>query len=163
MNCYEVLQDRAHNEGLIVKEKPLQANDGLIKGDRIAIRVGLETTHKRCVLAEELGHHYTSIGNILNQSDSENRKQERRARVWAYDSIIGLQGIIKAYESGCRNQTEAAEYLEVTEEFLQNAIDCYQEKYGVATRIGQYVVSFIPILGVKRIEVDTYDDNFKHI
>ena len=29
---------------------------------------------KACVLAEELGHHYTTIGDIIDQKESENRK-----------------------------------------------------------------------------------------
>ena len=83
---YETLLTKACNEGLIVKEKPLKYNNGRIKGKRIAIRKDLETSaEKTCVLAEELGHHYTSVGNILDQSDPNNRKQEILARTWAYD------------------------------------------------------------------------------
>ena len=33
-------------------------------------------TEKACVLAEELGHHYTTVGDIIDQKESENRKQE---------------------------------------------------------------------------------------
>lgn len=70
---YEALLDEAFQEGLIVKEKPLKYNNGRIKGKRIAIRKDIDTfTEKGCVLAEELGHHYTSVGNILNMSDSGN-------------------------------------------------------------------------------------------
>lgn len=32
---------------------------------------------------------------------------------------------------GCTNRYETAEYLEVTEEFLEECISCYREKYGV--------------------------------
>ena len=41
-------------------------------------------------LAEELGHHYTTVGDILDQTNVSNRKQERLARVWAYNRRIGL-------------------------------------------------------------------------
>ena len=40
---YEALLDEAYEEGLIVKEKPLQYNNGRIKGNRIAIRKDIET------------------------------------------------------------------------------------------------------------------------
>ncbi len=151
MTKYEVLQEEAYREGLIVKEKPLQAHDGRIKDNRVAIRQDIPTSSKKaCVLAEELGHHYTSTGNILDQSDVSNRKQELRARRWAHDQMIGLQGIIDAYEAGCRSRSEAAEFLGVTEEFLQEAVECYRDKYGTAKQIGRYVVYFVPELGVMR-------------
>ena len=37
---------------------------------------------KASVLAEELGHYYTTVGNILDQEDAGNRKQEHKARTW---------------------------------------------------------------------------------
>ena len=79
---YEELLKEADSLGLIVKEKPLQGTDGRILNRRIAIRKDIPTqTEKSCVLAEELGHHYTSSGDILNQNIVTNRKQEFRARV----------------------------------------------------------------------------------
>lgn len=69
---YEQLLDSADQEGLAVKEQPLSAHDGLIRGKRIAIRKDIPTQVKKaCVLAEELGHHYTSTGNILDQTELE--------------------------------------------------------------------------------------------
>ena len=116
---YEQLLAHSDEAGLVVREKPLKYNDGRIKGNRIAIRQNIETQkEKACVLAEELGHHYTSAGNILDLEKPENIKQERRARMWAYNEQIGLIGIINAYKRGCRNIHEMAEYLDVTEEFL---------------------------------------------
>ena len=94
---YETLLKEADSLGLVVKEKPLQYNNGRIKGNRIAIRKDIETTNeKACVLAEELGHHYTAAGNILDQSTATNRKQEMRGRIVAYNKLVGLHGIIDA-------------------------------------------------------------------
>lgn len=146
---YEALLEEAHQEGLIVKEKPLKYNNGRIKGKRIAIRKDIDTfTEKGCVLAEELGHHYTSVGNILNMSESGNRKQERQARLWGYNRLIGLTGIINAFRAGCQNRHEVAELLDVTEEYLQECIDCYRDKYGVCTEVDNYIIYFIPRLAV---------------
>ena len=78
---YEDLLIEADMSNLIVKEKPLINNDGLISGNRIAIRKNIATTtEKACVLAEELGHHYTTTGNILDQQNVVNAKQELHAR-----------------------------------------------------------------------------------
>lgn len=151
MNSYEILLSEASENGLVVKEKPLKYNNGRIKGSRVAIRQDLSTSvEKACVLAEELGHHYTTYGNILDQSDASNRKQELRARAWAYNKQIGLLGLIRAYEHGCRNRFEIAEYLEVTEEVLEECLVYYRNKYGVCTNVDNYMVYFIPNLIVMK-------------
>ena len=151
MNSYEILLSEASEYGLIVKEKPLKYNNGRIKGSRVAIRQDLSTSvEKACVLAEELGHHYTTYGNILDQSDASNRKQELRARAGAYNKQIGLLGLIRAYEHGCRNRFEIAEYLEVTEEVLEECLIFYRNKYGVCANIDNYVVYFIPNLAIMK-------------
>ena len=149
---YEALLKQADNKGLIVKEKKLLNNDGLINNNRIAIRKTIDTqVEKSCVLAEELGHHYTSYGNILDQSKAANRKQEYRARLYGYNLQIGLLGIIRAYEHGCKNLHEIAEFLEVTEEYLKEAIECYRSKYGEYMVVDNYAVYFIPCLAVLRM------------
>lgn len=125
---------------------------GLYVNGRIAINVKMSDTEKACVLAEELGHHYTTYGNILDQSDTSNKKQELRARAWAYNKQIGLLGLIRAYEHGCRNRFEIAEYLEVTEEVLEECISYYRKKYGIYQSVDNYIIYFVPTLTVfKRI------------
>lgn len=149
---YEVLLNAADQTGLTVKEKPLSESDGLIKGNRIAIRKDIPTqAEKSCVLAEELGHYFTSAGNILDQTDIVNRKQEYRARLYGYNLQIGLRGIISAHTGGCRNLYEMADYLDVTEEYLKEALDCYQSKYGEYVKVDNYMIYFIPTLAVLRI------------
>lgn len=149
---YEVLLNTADQAGLTVKEKPLSESDGLIKGNRIAIRKDIPTqAEKSCVLAEELGHYFTSAGNILDQTDIVNRKQEYRARLYGYNLQIGLRGIISAHTAGCRNLYEMADYLDVTEEYLKEALDCYQSKYGEYVKVDNYMIYFIPSLAVLEI------------
>ena len=149
---YEVLLNTADQAGLTVKEKPLSESDGLIKGNRIAIRKDIPTqAEKSCVLAEELGHYFTSAGNILDQTDTVNRRQEYRARLYGYNLQIGLRGIISAHTAGCRNLYEMADYLDVTEEYLKEALDCYQSKYGEYVKVDNYMIYFIPTLAVLEI------------
>lgn len=149
---YETLLDEAHQEGLIVKEKPLKYNDGRIKGKRIAIRNSINTSaEKTCILAEELGHYETTVGDILDQRIAENRKQEFQARMYAYNKLIGLQGIIDCYEYGCNNVHEMAEYLEVTERFVVDALEAYEKKYGIQVKSGNYVIRFYPCLSVIKV------------
>ncbi len=145
---FDLLLEDAHNEGLTVKEKPFRTYDGRIKGKSIYLRKDMTTTEKACVLAEELGHHYTTVGNILDQSDPGNRKQEFRARMIAYDKMIGLIGIVRAYRHRCQNLADMADYLEVTEEFLKEALKQYRKKYGRKVGIDNYVIIFEPYLAV---------------
>lgn len=145
---YEELLIEADTNNLTVKEKPLPISKGRIKGNRIAIRKDMTEAEKTCVLAEELGHHYTAVGDILDQSSAENRKQEMRGRIVAYNKLVGLRGIVDAYLHHCQNLSEAAEYLGVTEEFLSDSIMYYKNKYGVFATVDNYTVVFEPTIAV---------------
>ena len=145
---YEELLIESESQNLIVKEKNLPGYNGRIYKNRMAISKNLNMSEKKSVLAEELGHHHTSVGNILNMEDLSNRKQERQARLWGYNKLIGLTGIVNAFESGCQSAYEAAEFLEVTVEYLQECIDCYRDKYGICTEIDNYIIYFIPNMAV---------------
>lgn len=154
VNMYEHLQDEACKDGIDVIEKHFNSNriKGLYCNGTIAVNDNLDSSvEKSCVLAEELGHHHTSVGNILDLSDIQNRKQERQARLWAYNKQIGLSGIIKAYEHGCQSFHDTAEFLDVTEEFLRDAVECYRDKYGVGATVNDYYIMFIPNLMIGKI------------
>lgn len=148
MTTYTDLLIEADKQHLITKEKPLRANCGRIKGNRIAIKHDLDETEKKCTLAEELGHYHTTVGDTIDQSSDSNRKQELRARLWSYNKLIGLHGIISCYKTGCQTAYDMAEHLGVTEEFLHEALQCYRSKYGIYTRFDNYVVYFEPTLSV---------------
>lgn len=155
---YEALLAESDDMGLLVKEKPLKYNNGRIVGNKIAIRKDIGTlAEKACVLAEELGHYHTSSGNILNQSDAENRKQELRAREWAYDRQVGLIGIVESFQNGCQTLSEMAEFLEVTGQFLREALERYRQKYGVYTTVDNYIIYFEPRLAVAELLSDGID------
>lgn len=143
---YEAMLIEYDNTELIIREKPLRGSLGRIKGNRIAIRQDMSNTEKACILAEELGHYHTTVGNILDQTSVENIKQERQARIWAYEKQIGLQGLISCFKERCRNAYEMAEYLGVPEEFLKEALVYYRQKYGVCTQYHYYTIFFEPTL-----------------
>lgn len=155
MSKLEDLEQEAYDDNVKIYDYYLGEENlkGFYIDGNIAINTSVNTSvEKSCVLAEELGHHYTSVGNILDMTDIQNRKQERQARLNGYNRLIGLTGLIRAYEAGCSNRFEIAEYLEVTEEYLQECIDCYRDKYGVGTTIGDYYIMFIPNLRVWKID-----------
>lgn len=155
MNTFEQLEEQACKDGIDIIERRFNSEriKGLYCDGNVALNEELETSiEKACTLAEELGHHHTSVGNILDMDLTGNRKQERQARLWAYNKLIGLSGIIEAFEHGCQSRFEIAEYLDVTEEFLEECLACYRNKYGVGITLDNYYIMFIPNLNVGRID-----------
>ncbi|APU60198.1 ImmA/IrrE family metallo-endopeptidase [Clostridium botulinum] len=149
---YNKLLYEAESQGVKVVEMKFKGKCKGLYGDNvIALDKNIETLkEKRCILAEELGHHYTSSGNILDNSNISNLKQEKRARNWGYEKLVGIIDIINAFNAGTKNRYEMAEYLEVTEDFLESSIQHYKEKYGVLFEIDNYIVFFEPNFGVMK-------------
>lgn len=148
---YEDLLEESLSDDIYVIENANFSSkaDGLINGSVIGINKKVRSQRKRaCILAEELGHYHTTYGNILCQNSASDRKQELHARTWAYDRMIGMIGIIEAYKHGCHSVYDTAEYLDVTEEFLSEALQYYRQKYGICTKIDNYVIYFEPYLGI---------------
>lgn len=160
LNKYEELLIEAEELGLIVDEKPLLANDGRIKGNHVLIRKDLLVNAKTCVLAEEVGHHKTTVGNIIDQTNSDNQKQEYVARKWAYAKLIKLRDLIKASKNGCRNIYETADYLEVTEEFLEDTLKYYNSKYGIYIEFNNHIIFFNPLQIYTKEEYLSYNYEF---
>lgn len=155
MTSYEKLEAEACEDGveIIYKKFNSERLKALYCDGMIALNSNLKTdAEKSCILAEELGHYHTSSGDITDYQEVSNKKQELQARIWAYNKKIGLMGIVRAFEHGCKSLYESAEFLEVTEQFLQDALECYRQKYGHMTVIDNYVIYFIPTLGVLKIQ-----------
>lgn len=149
MTGYEELLTDADKENIIVTDQfDLSGTrlKGLYCDGTIALNRDMYIeSEKTCVLAEELGHHYTTVGDIMDQTDTANRKQERRARIWAYHKLLSLNDLVDSYKHGCQNQFEIAEHLNVTEEFLMDCLNYYKEKYGLYVRQDNYVIYFEPL------------------
>lgn len=88
----------------------------------------------------------------MDQKKIQNRKLERRARAWAYQRLVPLDKLTEAYKAGIRNRFELAEYLEVTERLLEEAIKYYREKYGIYCRVGKYWICFDPLGIIENID-----------
>lgn len=156
MSISDELRDEARGFGADVIDWDF--GDTRIKGlycdGTIALNSRLDTSaEKNAIIAEELGHHLTCGGVILDQSSVENRKQEARGRIWSYNRLIGLYGLIRAYRAGCRNRYEVADLLEVPEPFVDEAVAYYKSKYGLCKTIDNYVIYFDP-LGVMEVNSD---------
>lgn len=150
MTELEELENEAYENNIDIINYPFQSPriKGLYCDGTVALNPSLESTiEKRCILAEELGHHYTASGNILG-NDTVSIKQESKGRIFAYNKLIGLHGLLSAYKAGCKSLYETAEYLKVTESFLLEALSKYKQKYGIYTTIDNYIIYFEPYLAV---------------
>ncbi|WP_425539406.1 ImmA/IrrE family metallo-endopeptidase [Microaceticoccus formicicus] len=112
----------------------------------------LTRREKRCIIAEEVGHLKTSVGDILNTKAVANAQQERHARAWSYGQLVPLEKLIDAHNTRIRGRHELAEYLDVTEEFLQDAVKYYKSVYGICTRIGKYHIYFEPLGVLEKLD-----------
>ncbi|MGN0401916.1 MAG: hypothetical protein ACI4HQ_06595 [Acetatifactor sp.] len=146
MNYESLLEEANKNDIYVIEHANFKSkSDGLINGSVIGINLNVRSSRKRArILEEKLGHYHTTSGDIIFSS-AENQKQELLARVWAYDRMVGLLGIVRCYQSCCRNRYEMAELLDVTEDFLQEALDYYSGKYGEYAVIDNYVICFQPL------------------
>lgn len=146
MTVYEQLLQEAYDAGVIVRIFPLKAHEGLYFDRHIYISDQLSTNAERaCILAEELGHYYTVVGNILNQDVASCRRLELDGRRFAYKRLVSIHSLVEAYLAHVQGLYELSEYLEVTLEFLQEALAYYRHAYGTCATHDQYIVTFDPL------------------
>ncbi len=103
-------------------EIPMILLDNSLKKDRKLLR---------CVLAEEIGHHFTTSQNIMVFSRKDNymyMKYEKLALWWATKYLMPLKELIKAINGGLFLTHEIAEHFEVTERFAGIGLKLYIEK-----------------------------------
>ena len=73
---------------MIEKKIPNKKYKGLYFDNIIVIDKSVKGKEYNEVLAEEIGHHYTSAGNILDYKKTKNIKQEVKARRYGIELII---------------------------------------------------------------------------
>lgn len=156
----EELEDHISLNGILYSDRQHLPEDmsGLYRlrngTPAILIDSDLPIQDKLVTLLEELGHYYTSAGNIMpgNTDSVTMSKQERNAIRWAVEYIIQPEDFITAFQAGVRNRYECAEYLGVPEDFLDSAIKIYREKYGYSLQVNkEYELIFVPYFTVHRI------------
>ncbi|WP_049178865.1 ImmA/IrrE family metallo-endopeptidase [Clostridium paraputrificum] len=152
MGDYNNLLEKTFKEGVAVVEIDLGTDTpcGKCIGNTIYINDRATTNEKRCVLAEELGHYHLTIGDITDLKDINNKKQELKARRYGYKLLIDPDDIVNAMKDGCNNRFEIADYLNISEEFLEDLIEDYKRLYGLGVLIGNYYLQLEPTLGLIR-------------
>lgn len=143
---YETLLLEAEKNTVDVYEKKMPTRMKGLYGDRVIwINKEQTSTEKYCTLSEELGHHFLTTGHILELKTITDKKQEKLARNWGYKKLVPLRKIVQAHKDGIKNKYELAEYLNVTELFLEEALNRYQEEYGLFKKMGELTICFAPL------------------
>lgn len=152
MTRYETLITESENHGVEVLELDLGTNKkcGKYVNNTVIINMNMTDIEKYEVLEEELGHHFTTCGDITNQNKFANRKKELIARRWANRRCVTLIGLIEAFEYGVNGAYGIAEFLGVTEAQLLKSIEDYKKIHGMYYLNEDYIIYFEPYLYIGR-------------
>lgn len=149
MTAFERLEQTAYDSNIYLLTASLPVNGYYYSTEdfkTITLNTALNTTCERCcVLAEELGHHYTTPIDLFKASPHLQERYERRALQWAAYELVPLHRLVRAWQRGIRSVWDLAEYLNVTEAFLRRALELYEAQYGVCARCGDYCIHFRPM------------------
>lgn len=148
---YNKLLKEAEDNNIYVFEKNLHNIAGLYADDTIVINNKLSQAEKTCVLAEEIGHHYLSYGNILKLENVSDIQNENSARIYAYNKLFGFDQIVEIFEKRINSKYEISEYLGITEDFIDEALNYYRNKYGLYVRYKEYMIMFNKLNIIKDI------------
>lgn len=149
----ELLEKVYENKAELVEMDFDSKAKGLCIGKCIVLNSAIDSIkEKNCILAEELGHYLYTVGDISNCETVDERKQERIARVYAFETLVSMEAIIGAWKQDCKSVSEIADCLEVTEDFLIEAVEYYRQKYGCSIKYGDYVIKLMPYIEVYESE-----------
>ena len=114
----EVNFKQSNIEGIYFKVPGLSPTIGIHKN------IVTDTRKYISVLAEELGHHFTSIGDLsaecITYTQKINKsKQEKRARIWAANYLISDEEINRAIIQNIGNIYALSIHFNVTEEIIK--------------------------------------------
>lgn len=134
------LLNLAYQESILVEELYL---DPPLKGlylhqDGTPPLIGLSTTiedihEKRSILAEELGHHFTSVGRIISRefhscsARQSISKAEYKALRWAATYLISDNDLLNAFYNCIDTPSELAEYFQVTPEIINIRLKLFEK------------------------------------
>ncbi|MFZ7646565.1 ImmA/IrrE family metallo-endopeptidase [Staphylococcus saprophyticus] len=104
------------------------SQDGYICGNKIYIKDSLTPQQKHEILAEEIAHYKITYGNILDQTNFNNRKFEGYARRQAYKMLMPINEIKELHRNNITTLHDIATHFEVTEQFVKSALSYYVKK-----------------------------------
>ncbi|AHI40556.1 ImmA/IrrE family metallo-endopeptidase [Enterococcus faecalis] len=95
-------------------------------------------------VAEEIGHHLTSVGDIIDQDTNEKRKQEQKARDIGATMVVTPQDLINCYHERFTYVWECADFLGITKQALECALAAYSKRFPEGLVYDDYKLFFKP-------------------
>lgn len=102
-----------------------------IPGMPPAIGVSKSIVNNKCkyisIVAEELGHHFTGVGNLAVKSIDyseklQKNKKEHKAKFWAANFLISDEEFVQALYDCISTQCDMCDHFNVTDEILKYKI-----------------------------------------
>lgn len=158
MTDYEKLLQSAYENGFIVLEysqlgdkvKGLALEEGILLSEDL-----ITEAERKCILAEEMAHLKLNNSVMIDLSNLNNASEELKARKLAVSIIVPFNRLVETVISLGYSATmhSVANELNVTEEFLEEAIGIYRSKYGPIRDYGAYIVYFNPFRVIEKQKV----------
>lgn len=123
---------------------------GLYFDNEIQINKNRTRYEKHCILAEEIGHHETTYGDITELEGVRCRQLEMLARRWGYEKVVSLDKLIECHVLGYKSLSEVCTHLETTAEYLKTSIDHYSSRHGIHVYHRGYKIAFDPLF-IRRV------------
>lgn len=131
----EIVEQQLDDHGITVVTIPIDGHAGLLvsKGSVSVAYISPNVNRRKraVILAEELGHHLTSVGDTVRIGDQRKigRAEERAIRK-AIELLVKPEDFIDAILAGIRNWPELSDYLDLPEDFLIKAVEVWMLTIG---------------------------------
>lgn len=143
MNDYERMLSQVQMEVPVIETSLAQfESEGFYRNGKIFIERSLSVKRKKEILAEEYAHYKTTVGNIIDLNDAGCRKQEVKARNVSFEMLISLDDLILCSKQGFTTAYACAEYLDVSEETLNEALKYYLTRFGTTHFYKNNLINF---------------------
>ena len=143
MNKINKLYEIIDEENIQLEEISIEGTNGIyIKLPDMPPIIGLNKSIDNnntylSILAEELGHHFTTYGDLTKSPDNYintllKNKKENKAKIWAADFLISDSEFIEALNKCISNKYDMCDHFNITNEILDYkifSIICNEEKY----------------------------------
>lgn len=83
------------------------------------------------VCLHELGHAATGALHKISSPFETVERSEYRANRWAAQQHLSVEAFYEAFDAGCRDLWELAEYFDLPERDIKNALSYWTERRGV--------------------------------
>lgn len=151
MNRFEQLVDARPNLKIKMVDAPSKHFGGLLVNETVYLNSNLSYPEQYESLHEEVSHYDFTVGDISEEKTLDDRKQERLARSRAMESTVTLDGLVYCFIHELWLPDEIADYFEVTEKYLRDALDNYATKRGILFRFNDYYFDFKHGLNITKI------------